>query len=295
MVKGKFALLSKGLIGQHVIEPLNQFMQGTETLSANNLKIIISASNVIAINDLHQTIDSLLAGQALILIAGAKSIFAVSFPGVPRRAIEEAPTEKSIKGPKEGFTETITDNIGLIRRYLKDPNLRLEKKLIGERTKTEIAVMYLNDVANPDIVKEVHKRLEQIKIDGILESGYIAELISDRRLTLFPLVQETERPDKVVAAILEGRVAIMVDRSPFNIIVSVTPNEFYQSQEDFYFNWLVATMLRLIRGLGTIIAVTLPGFYLAMVSVNPELLPPTVVQIEASSGSRCPSPLCWKC
>ena len=284
-------LTDSNLLSQHMIEPLNQFVQGTETPSANNLKIITSASNVIAINDLHQAIDSLLAGQALILIAGAKSIFAVSFPGVPRRAIEEAPTEKSIKGPKEGFTETITDNIGLIRRYLKDPNLRLEKKLIGERTKTEIAVMYLNDVANPDIVKEVHKRLEQIKIDGILESGYIAELISDRRLTLFPLVQETERPDKVVAAILEGRVAIMVDRSPFNIIVPVTSNEFYQSQEDFYFNWLAATMMRLIRGLGTIIAVTLPGFYLAMVSVNPELLPPTVVQIEASSRVQVPFPL----
>jgi spore germination protein KA len=227
---------------------LNQLVQGkTETLSADKLKIIISASRVVEIKDIHQAIDRLLAGDALILIAGAKSIFAVSLPGVPRRAIEEAPTEKSIKGPREGFTETISDNIGLIRRYIKDPNLRLEKKLIGERTKTEIAVIYLNDVANPDIVREVHKRLEQIEIDGILESGYIAELISDRRLTLFPLVQETERPDKVAAAILEGRVAIMVDRSPFNIIVPVTSNEFYQTQEDFYFNWQVATMLRLIR------------------------------------------------
>ncbi len=283
-------LIDSNLLGQHVIEPINQLVQGTETLSTGKLKIIISASKIVEIKDIHQAVDRLLAGDALILLNGAEIVFAVSLPGVPRRPIEEAPTEKSIKGPREGFTETISDNIGLIRRYIKDPNLRLEKKLIGERTKTEIAVIYLNDVANPDIVEEVHKRLEQIEIDGILESSYIAELISDRRLTLFPLVQETERPDKVAAAILEGRVAIMVDRSPFNIIVPVTSNEFYQTQEDFYFNPFIASMLRLVRALGTIIAVTLPGFYIAMVSVNPELLPPTVVQLEAASRVSVPFP-----
>lgn len=281
-------LTDSNLLGQHVIEPLNQLVQRTETLSTAKVKITISASNIIEIGDLHKAVESLLAGHALVLSAG--SIFAVSLPGVPRRAVEEASTEKSIKGPREGFTETIKDNIGLIRRYLKDPNLRLDRKYIGERTKTEIAVLYLNDVANPDIVREVHKRLEQIEIDGILESGYIAEMISDRRLTLFPLVQETERPDKVAAAILEGRVVIMVDRSPFNIIVPVTSNEFYQIQEDFYFNWIVATMLRIVRALGTIIAVTLPGFYIAMISVNPELLPPTVIQLEASSRVQVPFP-----
>ena len=284
-------LVDSNLLGQHVIEPINQLVHGkTEPLSVGNLKIILSTPKVVEIKDLHQAVDRLLAGDALILIADAKSIFAVTLPGVPRRAVEEAPTEKSMKGPREGFTETINDNIGLIRRYIKDPNLRLEKKQIGERTKTETAVIYLNDVANPDIVREVHKRLEQIKIDGILESGYIAELISDRRLTLFPLVQETERPDKVAAALLEGRVAIMVDRSPFNIIVPVTSNEFYQTQEDFYFNWFIATMLKLIRGLGTIIAVTLPGFYLAMITINPELLPPSVVQLEAASRVQVPFP-----
>ena len=232
----------------------------------------------------------MLAGYALILLNNADTIFAVSLPGFARRAIEEAPTEKVIKGPREGFTETIADNIGLIRRYIKDPNLRLEKKLIGERTKTEVAVIYLNDVANPDIVKEVHKRLEQIKIDGILESGYIAELISDRRLTPFPLVQETEKPDRLVGAILEGRVAILVDRSSFNIVVPVTSNEFYQTSEDFYFNWITATGLRLIRAIGTIFAVTLPGLYIAIISVNPELMPPSLVQLEASIRAQVPFP-----
>lgn len=285
------SLVDSNLLGQQVIEPINRFIQGkTGTLSESQVNLLLSASKLMEVNDLHNAIDKLLSGYALILIHNAKTIFAVSLPGFARRAIEDAQTERAVKGPREGFNETINDNIGLIRRYIKDPNLRLEKKLIGERTKTEVAIVYLNDVANPDIVKEVHKRLEQINIDGILESGYIAEMISDKRLTPFPLVQETERSDKVAAAILEGRVAILVDRSNFNIIVPVTSNEFYQTQEDFYFNWITGTGVRLIRALGTIFAVTLPGFYISMITVNPELLPPAVVQLEASARTQMPFP-----
>src|SRR5690554_437403 len=284
-------LVDSDLLGRQVIEPLNQRLgEIKDPFDAGALKKILTFPKVLAITDLHQAVERLLAGDVLLLPAGARVVMALPLQGVPRRPIEEPPTEKVIKGPREGFTETITDNIGLIRRYIKDPNFRLKKKLVGERTKTEIAVVYLNDVANPDIVEEVYKRLEQIEIDGILESNYLAELISDRRLTIFPLVHETERPDKVAAALLEGRVAILVDRSPFSIIVPVTSNEFYQTQEDFYFNPFIASMLRVIRALGTIIAVTLPGFYLSFVSVNPELAPPILIQLEASSRVQVPFP-----
>lgn len=285
------ALVNNNLLGQQVVDPLNKFIQSkTGTISENQVKLLLSASKFTETKDLHNAVDLLLSGNALVLVHNSQTVFAVSLPGFPRRAIEEAPTEKIVKGPREGFTETINDNISMLRRSIKDPNFRLEKLIIGERTKTEVAVIYLNDVANPDIVKEVHKRLKQIKIDGILESGYIAEMIADRRLTPFPLAQETERPDKVVSAILEGRVAIMVDRSAFNIIVPVTSNEFYQSSEDFYFNFITGTAVRLIRAIGTIIAVTLPGFYISMVSVNPELLPPSLVQLEASARTQMPFP-----
>lgn len=284
-------LVDGNYLGQHVIEPLNQYIQyNEESLTLERLKMLLSVPKSSNSNDLHKTVEKLVSGEALILLSNAHEILTVSLPSFAKRTIEEAQSEKVIKGPREGFNETLNDNISLIRRSIKDPNLRLDKKTIGERTKTEIAVMYLQDVANPAIVKEVHKRLEQIHIDGIVESGYIAELISDSRITLFPLVQETERSDKVVAGILEGRVAILVDRSTFNIIVPVTSNEFYQTSEDFYFNWFTGTALRIIRAIGTIIAVTLPGFYLAMITVNPELLPPSVVQLEAASRTQVPFP-----
>jgi len=284
-------LVDANHLGLHVIQPLNRFVwnDGVELKTAQ-LKLLLSAGNYIEVEDLHNAEERLLSGYALVIIKDTKKILAVSMPGFAQRKIEDAQTEKNIKGPREGFNETLYDNISLIRRSIKDPNLRIEKRIIGERTKTEVAVIYLNDVANPDMVKEVFLRLEQIKIDGILESGYIAEMISDRKWTPFPLVQETERSDKVLSGILEGRVAIMVDRSPFNIILPATSNEFYQTSEDFYFNWITGTTLRLIRAIGTIIAVTLPGFYLAMITVNPELLPPTVVQLEAGARTQLPFP-----
>ena len=284
-------LIDGYMLGRQVIEPINKFVRGkTGALGPGQLKLLVSASQYMEIDDLHTAIEKLLCGYALILLGGVETILAVPVPHYAKRAIEEAPTEKLVKGPREGFNESLNDNISLIRRSVKDPNLRLEKITVGERTKTEIAVMYLHGVADSSVVQEVHKRLKQIKIDGIVESGYIAELISDKRLTPFPLVQETERPDRVIAAILEGRVAVLVDRSSFNIIVPVTSNEFYQTSEDFYFNWFTGTALRLIRAVGTIIAVTLPGFYLSMITINPELLPPSFVQLEASSRTQVPFP-----
>lgn len=284
-------LTDSNLLGPQVIGPLNKAIQESKgAITENQLKLTLLTAKFEAVHDLHTAVHRLLAGFTLIVINNMNVIYAVALPGFARRGVEESPTEKVIKGPREGFNETLADNIGLIRRSIKDPNLRMEKKLIGERTKTEVAVLYLGDVANPDIVQEVRKRLEQIDIDGILESGYIAELICDRRLTLFPLVQETERPDRVISAILEGRVAILVDRSCFNIVVPVTSNEFYQTSEDFYFNWITATALRLIRAIGTIFAVTLPGLYISVISVNPELMPPSLVQLESSIRAQLPLP-----
>lgn len=284
-------LVNGKVLGQQVIYPVKKFIRKrSNQLTKDQFKLILSAAKLLEIQDLNVAVEQLLSGDTLILINNIRTIFAVSLPGFARRGVEESLTEKVVKGPREGFTETLADNIGLVRRSIKDPNLRLEKLQIGERTKTEVAVIYLNDVANPDIVREVHKRLERIKIDGILESGYLVELISDRRFTVFPLVQETERPDKVIGAILEGRVAVLVDRSAFNIIVPVTSNEFYQTSEDFYFNWITATLLRMIRAIGTILAVTLPGLYISTISVNPELMPPALIQLESSIRAQVPFP-----
>lgn len=286
------SLVDINQLGSQVIDPVNDFVNSfKQSINPGVLQRLLRASEIVEYNDIHNATEGLLSGQALILIPNSDKITAVTLPGFAKRPIEDSVTEKVIRGPREGFTETINDNLGLIRRWIKDPNLRIESKIIGERTKTNVYTLYLNDVANPDVVKEVRKRLEQIKIDGIVDSGYISELITDRRMTFFPLVQDTERPDKTVAAILEGRVAILVDKSPFALLVPATSNEFYQTPEDFSFNYWVGTFLRLVRFIGTATSIFLPALYLAVVTVNPELMPPFLVQVIASGRSQMPFPL----
>ena len=255
------SLADSPALGLQVVDPLNRFInENKKNINPIITAQLLAAAEVIEDQDLNSATDSLLAGKALLFFTGFKVFLAVDFPGFPRRQIDEPKTEMVIRGPREGFTEVLTDNLGMIRRSIKDPNLRVEKLFLGERTKTEINILFLQDVANPDIVAEVKKRLQQINIDSIVDSGYITSMISDQRFTLFPLVQETERPDKVGAAILEGRVAILVDKSPFVLIVPVTSTEFYQTTEDFYLNFWIGTFILFIRGIGTFISVTLPAY-----------------------------------
>lgn len=285
------SLTDGSLLSSQVVEPINRFIrEKNEPLTADKVGLLISASAITVFTDWHAVLDGLLAGQALVILPAEDEILGLSLPGYPHRPIEESITEKNIRGNREGFTEDLTDNLSMVRRWIKDPNLRVENKIIGERTRTKVAILYLFDVANRDIVAEVHKRLEQISIDGIIDSGYISEMIADHRLTFFPLVQETERPDKVAASLLEGRIAMIVDKSPFALIVPATSNEFYQTPEDFYFNYWIGTFLRLTRFIGTSLAVTLPALYLAVISVNPELLPSFMVQVIASGRTQVPFP-----
>lgn len=144
------------------------------------------------------------------------------------------------------------------------------------------------------MVREVRMRLDKIQIDGIVDSGYIAELIADYRFTVFPLVQDTERSDKAVAAILEGRVVVLVDRTPFALLVPVTSNEFYQTPEEFYINYWVGTFIRFLRAIGTFISVTLPAAYIAIFGVNPALLPSSLINVLSSGRANIPYPLLFE-
>lgn len=240
---------------------------------------------------LEDAADGLLEGRTVLFAAGGGRALSFTAPGWARRLPREPESERLIRGPREGFTEDIDENIGMIRRWLKDRRLRCDPLQLGRRTKTRIAVMYLDDIAQPRLVREVHRRLSAIDIDGVIESGYIEQLIKDRRASIYPLTQATERTDKVAAAVLEGRVAIMVDKSPFVIIVPVTINEFYQSPEDYYFDFWLGSFLRLIRLLGNNLAITLPALYVALVAVNPELLPPQFALTIAGARARIPIPL----
>jgi hypothetical protein len=243
--------------------------------------------------DLSVALADLALGHALFITKlGPKyTIYNLPLPGWQLRSIEEPISERLTRGPREGFTESIDSNTAMIRRWIKDQKLQVEEMIVGLRTQTAVRLLFLADVASPALVAEVKQRISAIEIDGILESGYLEQLITDNRWTIFPLIQSTERSDKVAAAVLEGRVAILVDKSPFALIAPTTINEMYQSPEDYYYNYYLGSFLRFFRLFGNNLAVALPGLYVALAYANPELLPVNLFIAIVKSRIGVPYPL----
>ncbi|HEX3044872.1 MAG TPA: spore germination protein [Bacillota bacterium] len=224
-------------------------------------------------DNMGDAIGDLLKGYTLVHLSGSKIVYSFDTHKEVKRQPSEPLVERTIRGPKVSLLEVLDENFLMIRRTIKNNHLRIDGMHIGDRTQTRVAILYLDDVAEPAIVAEVKRRLTEIHIDAVIDSGYIEQLITDSRYSIFPLTQSTERPDKVEAGILEGRIAILVDGSSNGILVPVTVNELYQSPEDYYFTFWFGAFLRFFRILGNNIAVALPGLYIALVGVNPELLP----------------------
>lgn len=170
-------------------------------------------------SDVNNIVNELISGNTIFLLDKIDKTLIIGSSGWKDRAISEPTSENSVRGAKDSFTENIENNTALIRRRIKSSDLRMEAFKIGAKTKTKVLVVYLEGIAKKEIINEVKSRLERIKIDGILESGYVEELIEDTPLSPFPQIEHSERPDKVSAALLEGRVAILVDTTPYVLIV----------------------------------------------------------------------------
>ncbi|MFZ5351247.1 MAG: spore germination protein [Bacillota bacterium] len=242
------------------------------------------------INNLDDAVLAILTGDAVLFIDGVAKLIAIGAKGWPGRGVSEPSTESVIKGPRDGFTETYRFNTALIRRRIRDPKLKLKQMQVGRRSCTDIGIMYIEDIAMKVMVEEVERRLKTIDIDAILESGYIEEMIEDNPYSLFPQVKSTERPDKVAAALLEGRVAILVDNSPFVIIVPVTLNSFFHASEDHYIRWIPASVLRVLRYIAGTLSLVTPALYIAVTAYHPSLLPTQLVLSIAAAREGVPFP-----
>jgi hypothetical protein len=257
----------------HFLAPIGQLPQEKPDYNWEKILPIISEEGRIVRESIEDAADDLLNGFAVIHLEGSDRVYSFDAHQIVKQPPTAPLVERTIRGPKISLLEDINQNILLIRKQIRNCQLKVDGVRIGSRSQTKIAVLYLKDVAHPQIVAEVHRRLNRIEVDGIVDSGYIEQFISDNHWSLFPLTQSTERPDKLVAAVLEGRVVILVDGSSLGIIVPVTVNELYQSPEDYYFPFWFGVFLRIFRILGNNLAVTLPGLYIAMLGVNPALLP----------------------
>lgn len=200
------------------------------------------------------------------------------------RSIQKSETEQVVRGPREGFAESIETNVILIRNKIKSPSLIIEYLTLGKQTQTRVAVVYLKGVADETVVNEVHQRLYRIEIDGILESSYVEAMISDAPLSPFPTIFNTERPDRLCANILEGKVAILTDGTPFALTMPAVLVEFLHTNDDYYNGAFPSSIVRWLRALGLLVALILPAFYLAILTIHQELLqPPFLIRI---AGNR---------
>lgn len=190
-------------------------------------------------------INGILSGDTLVILDGLDQPLLVSTKGWKDRGIEEPSSENNVRGPRDGFMESIRTNTAHVRRRIKDPMPRFDSMVIGTRSQTDINIAYIEDLVKEGLVEEVKLRLSRIRIDSILESGYIEELIEDSPLSMFNTVQSTERPDKVASAALEGRVAIFIDNTPVVLIVPTFFWQYIQAPDDYYNRYWVGTFFGL--------------------------------------------------
>nr|WP_248925780.1 spore germination protein [Paenibacillus hamazuiensis] len=286
-------LVDMAAIQEQVIKPLMQaekVMADPESglplldpLKEYFMKTVISLGHLKMETRLDACISEILSGNCVLLIDGANDMMVLNTSKPNGRSIDEPVTEAVIRGPHEGFVEILHQNIPLLRRRIKDPNLTIIPYKTGRRSQTNVAVIYIKDLCENQLVDEVRRRIEAMDIDDVLESGYIEQMIEDNYLSFFPQVQSTERPDRAASALLEGRVAILTDGSPKALIVPVTFQTFVTAPDDYYDRWLAGSLIRLLRYLAVFMALFLPSIYIAMISYNHGLIP-TKLAISIASG-----------
>jgi hypothetical protein len=250
----------------------------------------ISISKINEVQSYSNIIDQISSGNPVILVDKMSSGFAVGLAKWEKRSIEEPQAESVIRGPREGFIESIGVNTSLIRRKIKSPKLKLEEMKVGQFTKTTVVLGYIDGVANKTLIDEVKSRLNRIETDSILESEYLEEFIEDNPYSPFPQVLNTERPDVVAAYLTEGHTVILVDGSPFAIIAPITLYSLLQASEDYYHRPLLTTAIRWLRYLFVIITLLLPSFYVAVLTYHHEMVPTTLLISMAASREPIPFP-----
>ncbi|MCH5351032.1 MAG: spore germination protein [Clostridiales bacterium] len=224
-------------------------------------------------NNIDDCINGLLSGDVLLAAEDEEGYLIVNARSYSTRGIVEPPTETVMRGPREGFIEDLKTNLSLLERRLKTPDLAIEKMQIGRRTDTAVAVCYLASVASPKVVKKIKERLKKIDIDGIVDSHYLVPYLEEKPLSMFAQVGVCEKPDVLSAKLLEGRVGIFVDGSPIALTLPFILEEDFQSAEDYYLRPSCASLLRLLRYLGLILAVLLPALYVALQNFHYKLIP----------------------
>lgn len=266
-------LVDKKTLLSEVLKTIREYDFQEKNIISQIKKNAIASVETQEIEQILLVQKEILKGCSVLCVEDEKTFLSISAPGYEKRAIAEPPNESVLRGPREGFVEDIEVNLGLVRKRLKTPTLALKELIVGKRTKTRVCLVFLSDVASKDVVEKIEKRIEKIDIDGIVDSYYIEEFLGNENEKFFKKIGTTEKPDVAVAKILEGRVAILVDGSPIILTAPYVYFEDLQSPSDYYDIHARATFARIVRMTGLLLAVMLPGIYVALQSYQYRVLP----------------------
>lgn len=291
-------LVDKTTIQESVLERITEEAKNLNKkleASGNDLvdflkNYVVASADVKEVNNFDEVCRAVLSGDTILMIEGFNKALVIATKAYPNRGIQEADTEVVVKGSKDSFSEVIRHNTVLIRRRIRDTRLKVRQYEIGTRSRTDVAVMYIEDIAREDVVREVETRFRQFEIDAILETGMLEEMLEPNWKSPFPKFLTTQRPDKVASLLLEGRVAIVVDNTPYVITVPTSITSFFQSSEDYYDNWYLSTLIRIIRYISAFMAVSVPGLYIALTNFHPSMIPTGLVFSIAGARSGVPFP-----
>jgi spore germination protein len=279
-------LVDKTIINKNILRPL----LFKELIEQDSWESIIPVAQIKKVQEWKEIEKALLNGKSLLFIDGQLKALEIETQGWPQRQVQEPITETSLKSSHQGFTETASQSIALIRRYIPSRELKVKEFDIGERASAKLSVLYLADIANNDLIQELENRIQSLKVDTILNTGSLQELLEDKWYSPFPQLGLTERPDTVAHKLLEGRIAVVVDRSPGVLIGPMNFPTFFKTIDDYSLRSIVASFVRIMRFIGFFISVFAPALYIAMISFHYEVLPLKLLLTIGASRERIPFP-----
>ncbi|WP_096200826.1 spore germination protein [Bacillus sp. FJAT-45350] len=290
-------LADETAIQENIIKPLIYFSEeGIKNLDEEQTLLQYLENEVVTFVELSvvTSFDSamlpFMSGETLLIIDGIPKLILFETRSFNQRAIEEPVSEITVRGPRDGFNEVLHTNVMLLRRRIRDPNLTIQFGQLGRRSKHDFALVYLKGVTNEDLVEEMRYRISCIDTDDVAETGNLEQFIEDSVWSPFPQLLRTERPDKVVSHLLNGKIAVVMDNTPFVLLAPVTFEEYFKSPEDNYDRWHIGTLLRTLRYIAAFIAIFLPALYIAMVSYHQGMIPTTLALSIAGSREGVPFP-----
>jgi spore germination protein KA len=285
-------MIDNEIVNENIIEPIvkNQLLKyGANTIDKLRNQVIL-ANNIQKISDVEKLVEGILNGDTVLLLEGSEEALIIQTRGWQTRPVDKPESENVLHGPREGFTESLMINLSLIRRRVKTPDIKFTYRTLGVQSGTKAAICYIDGLVNEEILKELYKRLDDIDIDAVLDTGYIQELIKDSPLSPFKTIGNTERPDVVAARLLEGRIALVLEGSPFALTLPFVFIEYFQASDDYYDNYFFATINRLVRVIGYIITILTPAIYVALVTYHHEMIPPPLLISISSARQGVPFP-----